>query len=178
MTHHFTHAYSARAKKCLEGLTGFQYWPTKDQAENGIGLMQPFILKPDPKERYPTPGTITSKLTPGVTVDFKKTNRYRHWTYEEDWKQPLLHERERLSPSFIMAIAHCEWRREELVAHCKDQKGEDTERVRLTPPTRMLQDVCSLTGDSVGKPSHSSFPADQHTLSIDLPGLGGERNVM
>ena len=102
--------FSAKAKSLLRNLVKFQHWVTKEQAEKGMGLVQPFFLAQTAKDKQRASSTITTKLSPGVMVEFKKTNRCRQWTMDAEWRKPHLEERERLSPSFIQAITHCEWR--------------------------------------------------------------------
>mgnify|MGYP000305708204 CR=1 FL=1 len=164
---HITHAYSSRSKALLHELEGFKFWVTKEQAEKGMGLVQPFITTQTQKDQLQTPGYTTAKLSPGMTVVFKKVTRMRAWVKDIHWYQPKRREEERLSPSFVEAIAQLQWRKKELTT------GDN-------PPTCMFQDHCpehnTEPNTNVDYPGTSSLSSPEESLTslwMDFPGLGG-----
>ena len=116
MCPHFTHAYSSAAKVLLRDLVRFKHWATKDQAEKGMGLIQPFFFAQSSKDQLANPNTIKAKLSPGMTVVFDKVTRCRDWAIDGKWLQTQKNESDRLSPSFVRAIAHCEWRQTSIMS--------------------------------------------------------------
>ncbi len=176
MSPHFTHAYSSHAKTLLKDLVHFKFWVTKEQAEKGIGLVQPFITAQSSKDLIRAPDRINVRLSPGLTAVFDKATRMRQWSRDTRWHRSKLEEDQRLSPSFIQAIAPLQWRKNEIWKRGKAQGSAHPLDTGLDSPTALFQEFCPPSPPEEDNLTARPDPSKKDsltTLVMDFPGLGG-----